>query len=179
MMINGKSPEVMKAIMADRQREAVEEASVSADTDTIDVLNHLFNVCRTSAETYRLAASNINNEGLRVNFNTYAQQRSMFAVQLAVKLADLGGEPADDISVNLLGTLHQAWINVKSAVTGGDEHAILVECERAEDVMINAYDEALKASLPEGVRDMLTRQIQGLNKVHDHILELRETTGIQ
>jgi hypothetical protein len=48
MMINGKSPEVMKAIMADKQREAVEEATVSADTDTdtIDVLNRLFNVCR-------------------------------------------------------------------------------------------------------------------------------------
>jgi uncharacterized protein (TIGR02284 family) len=101
----------------------------------------------------------------------------MFAVQLAVKLADLGSELKDDIPVNLLGTLHQAWINVKSAVTGGDEHAVLVECERAEDATLSAYDEALKAALSEDVRDMLAEQMQGLKKVRSHIRELREVAA--
>ena len=40
--------------------------------------------------------------------------------------------------------MHRAWINLKSAVTSGDDHAILAECERGEDSAVDEYKKAME-----------------------------------
>jgi uncharacterized protein (TIGR02284 family) len=47
--------------------------------------------------------------------------------------------------------MHRAWTNIKSAITGMSEHAVLAECERGEDVAKAAYETALQKSLPANV----------------------------
>jgi uncharacterized protein DUF2383 len=41
------------------------------------------------------------------------------------------------------GSMHRAWTNIKSAITGINEHAVLAECERDEDAAKHAYEAAL------------------------------------
>jgi uncharacterized protein (TIGR02284 family) len=171
-MINEKSAEAANALMADKRRSTADDPAI--DTGTIDMLNHLFNLCRVSADTYRQAAEHVENRGLEAKFRVYAQHRATFGVQLANKLAELRSEPLEEIAVEALGTLHQLWLDVKAAVTGGDEHAILVECERAEVATLKAYDEALKTVSSRDVQDLLAAQYQDLRKVHNHIREMRD-----
>jgi uncharacterized protein (TIGR02284 family) len=171
-MINEKSAEAANALMADKRRSTADDPAI--DTGTIDMLNHLFNLCRVSADTYRQAAEHVENRGLEAKFRVYAQHRATFGVQLANKLAELGSEPLEEVAVEVLGTLHQLWLDVKAAATQDDEQAILVECERAEYATLKAYDEALKASLSSEVRDLLATQYQDLRKVHNHIREMRD-----
>ena len=53
------------------------------------------------------------------------------AAELEAKVPGLGGQPAQGGSVS--GSMHRAWTNIKSTITGMNEHAVLAECERGED----------------------------------------------
>ena len=48
-----------------------------------------------------------------------------------------------------------------------DDHAVLEECERGEDVAKNAYEAALKKDLPPDIRTVIERQYQGVKENHD------------
>jgi hypothetical protein len=48
--------------------------------------------------------------------------------------------------------MHRAWINIKSAVTNRDRHAILAEAERGEDSAVDAYKDALEENLPAPIK---------------------------
>jgi uncharacterized protein (TIGR02284 family) len=71
------------------------------------------------------------------------------------------------------GSLHRAWVDIKSTITGMDEAAVLAECERGEDVAKRAYEEALCKDLPADVRSMVERQYQGVRQHHDRVRQLR------
>jgi uncharacterized protein (TIGR02284 family) len=38
----------------------------------------------------------------------------------------------------------RGWMDLKAAITSGDEHTILVECERGEDAAVAAYRDAFE-----------------------------------
>jgi uncharacterized protein (TIGR02284 family) len=65
-------------------------------------------------------------------------------------------------------------IDVKSAVTSCDEHAILAECEREEEVVKKNYRDALNKELSADVRAVIGRQYQGVVLNHDRICNLHD-----
>jgi len=73
--------------------------------------------------------------------------------------------------------MHRAWINIKSAITGMNEHAVLAECERGEDTGKHTYEEALKQDLPTDVRTIIERQYQGVKENHDRVRDLRNAAA--
>jgi uncharacterized protein (TIGR02284 family) len=83
----------------------------------------------------------------------------------------LGGDPERRGSVS--GSLHRAWVDIKSTITGMDEAAVLAECERGEDVARKAYEDALSKDLPADVRSMIERQYQGVRQHQDRVRQLR------
>jgi uncharacterized protein (TIGR02284 family) len=83
----------------------------------------------------------------------------------------LGGHPAQGGSVS--GSVHRAWTNIKSTITGMNEHAVLAECERGEDTAKHAYEAALKQDLPMDVRTIIEWQYQGVKENHDRVRNLR------
>ena len=73
--------------------------------------------------------------------------------------------------------MHRAWINLKSAVTSGDDHAILAECERGEDSAVNEYKKAMEGeNLSAPIRETISRQYTDVKGAHDRIRELRDAT---
>ena len=72
------------------------------------------------------------------------------------------------------GSLHRGWLDIKSAITGKDDHAILAEAERGEDVAKDQYEKALKAGLPGTAATIVQSQAVKVRQVHDAVRDLRD-----
>jgi uncharacterized protein (TIGR02284 family) len=141
--------------------------------EVISLLNNLIETCKDGEQGFKEAAEGVERSDLKSTFYEYSQQRSQYAGILQGLVRSLGGDAENDGSIS--GAMHRGWINIKSAVTGRDEAAILNECERGEDYAKEAYEEALKTSLPSNVEDVLRQQSQGVQAAHNRIKELRNS----
>ncbi|MEO8647557.1 MAG: PA2169 family four-helix-bundle protein, partial [Acidobacteriota bacterium] len=93
--------------------------------------------------------------------------------ELQSLVRSLGGDPENTGST--LGALHRGWINIKSAVTGKDDEAILNECERGEDAAKAAYKDALTKGLPANVSEVVGTQQSSIISAHDRVKALRDS----
>jgi uncharacterized protein (TIGR02284 family) len=84
----------------------------------------------------------------------------------------LGGDPETTGSVS--ASLHRGWIDIKSAVTGKDDHAILAEAERGEDVAKEQYEKALQAGLTGTAATVVQSQAAKVREAHDEVKRLRD-----
>src|SRR5918911_5383484 len=114
--------------------------------DVISTLNNLIETCKDGQNGFQTAADGVKNGELKTLFLTYAQQRAQFAGELQAEVRRLGGDP--ETTASTVGALHRGWINLKAAITGEDEGAIISECERGEDGAVRAYEDALRGELP-------------------------------
>ena len=76
------------------------------------------------------------------------------------------------------GSLHRGWLDIKSAVTGKDDHAIVAEAERGEDVAKTAYENALKEALPASAQTLVQQQSAKVRQAHDQVRDLRDREKI-
>lgn len=143
--------------------------------DVISTLNGLIETCRDGQQGFTQAAEGVERSDLKSLFYEFSQQRSQFAGELQTMVQTLGGDPEN--AGSLSGALHRGWINIKSAVTGRDEGAILNECERGEDVAKKTYKEALELSLPAHILDTVQTQYASVQAAHDRIKALRDATN--
>lgn len=143
--------------------------------DVISTLNNLIETCKDGQEGFKQAAEGVERSDLKSVFYEFSQQRSQFAGELQSLVQGLGGDPENAGSVS--GAIHRGWINIKSAVTGQDDGAILNECERGEDVAKNAYKDALQANLPANVTETIQRQAAAVQTAHDRIKALRDSAN--
>jgi uncharacterized protein (TIGR02284 family) len=141
--------------------------------DVISTLNGLIETNKDGQEGFKTAAEGVNNSDIKSLFYEYAQQRSQFAGELQTAVRELGGDPENSGSVS--GAIHQGWINIKSAVTGQDNQAILNEAERGEDSAKNAYKDALEQELPANVRAIVERQATAIQQAHDRVKAFRDS----
>lgn len=143
--------------------------------DAISTLNGLITTCKDGVEGFNDAAEGVERSDLKSMFQEYAAERQQFASELQSLVQTLGGDPED--SSSFAGTLHRGWINIKSAITGGDEAAILNECERGEDSAKKAYKDALEQNLPSHVRDTVQTQYERVLAAHDRVRALRDAAN--
>ncbi|HEY0080536.1 MAG TPA: PA2169 family four-helix-bundle protein [Pyrinomonadaceae bacterium] len=141
----------------------------------ISTLNNLIETCRDGQNGFQTAAEGVGNSDLKMLFHTYAQQRAQFLGELQDEVRRLGGEA--ETSGSIAASLHRGWINIKSAVTGEDENAVISECERGEDAAVSNYRAALDADLPANVRAIVERQYTHVKEAHDRIRSLERATG--
>lgn len=146
-----------------------------SNDDVISTLNGLIETCKDGQEGFTAAAEGIERSDLKSLFYEFAQQRSQFAGELQTLVQSLGGDPEN--SGSIAGSLHRGWINIKSAVTGKDEHSILNECERGEDVAKAAYKSALENALPAHILDSVQSQYTAIQSAHDRVKALRDSTN--
>jgi len=141
--------------------------------EIISTIDNLIETLKDGQEGFRQAAEAVKNEQLKVVFTDYSQQRSRFLRELQSEVENLGAEPEDSSSA--AGAMHRAWIGLKSAISGGDEHAILAECERGEDSAVDEYKKALHDDLSPSLREIVSRQYRDVQAAHDQIRDLRDT----
>jgi uncharacterized protein (TIGR02284 family) len=140
--------------------------------DAIGVLNDLIQTCRDGQDGFHTAADGVKDPNLKRLFTSYAQQRREFTEELQREVRQLGGDP--ERSGHAAGAVHRGWINIKAAVTGKDDGAIISECERGEDIAKRNYQHALEETLPSDVRLLIERQYMQVKDAHDHVRSLEK-----
>ena len=148
-------------------------SDIESNDDVISTLNNLIETCLDGQYGFKESAEGVERSDLKTLFYEFSQQRADFAGVLQGLVRSLGGEPAESGSVS--GAVHRSWIDIKAAVTGRDEAAILNECERGEDYAKNAYTEAMKLNLPSNVKDVITQQAQAVQAAHNRVKMLRDS----
>ena len=139
------------------------------------ILNNLIETLKDGQEGFKQAAEGVSDPKLKSLFREYSDQRSRFASALQTEARTLGEEKLETSS-SAVGALHRGWINLKSAITGGDEHAILAECERGEDSAVEEYTKALDDSLSPSAQELVSLQFAEIKAAHDRIRSLRDAT---
>jgi uncharacterized protein (TIGR02284 family) len=148
---------------------------MASNDEVISTLNNLIETCRDGQNGFQSAADGVKNSELKSLFYSYSQQRAQFVGELQDEVRRLGGDPETTGSV--VATLHRGWIDIKSAVTGGDEGSIISECERGEDSAVSNYRDALDKDLPANVRSIVERQFSQVKEAHDRIRSLERSSG--
>jgi uncharacterized protein (TIGR02284 family) len=141
--------------------------------EIISVLDELIETLKDGQEGYKQAAEGVNDPKLKSLFRDYSDQRSRFVSALQSESRKFGEDKPEDHS-SASGALHRGWIDLKSAVTGRDEHAILAECERGEDSAVEEFQKAVEDGLPPMLQEIVSRQYAEIKAAHDRIRDLRD-----
>ena len=140
--------------------------------DQITTLNELIETTLDSINGYEDSAGNIDNDRLREIFRQRADERQQVVQELRSEVRRLGGDPEE--SGTLLGKAHQRFEDLKAAITGRDEKAIINEVERGEDYLKEKFEAALESSeLTGDSRSTVERCYQSIRSGHDQISQLK------
>ena len=86
----------------------------------------------------------------------------------------LGGEPEEGGS--FLGKAHQRFEDLKAALTGRDEKAIINEVERGEDYLKEKFEAAIASDdLAGESRAAVERAYQSVRSGHDQMSQLKHS----
>jgi uncharacterized protein (TIGR02284 family) len=141
-------------------------------TNVVSVLNNLVEISHDGSKGFGRAGEETHNPALKPILVSRAADCESGARELQEIVTRLGGKP--DSGGTMGGALHRGWSEVKAAVTKRDDHAILADCEKGEDVAKKAYRDALDKDLPAEIRTVVERQYQGVVSNHDKIRDLRD-----
>ncbi|TSB01700.1 PA2169 family four-helix-bundle protein [Sphingorhabdus contaminans] len=141
----------------------------------VDTLNDLIKTTIDSVDGYRSAAEDAEQSQYRSIFFDRANERKTVTEELQSRVRTLGGEPTTDGSV--LAGAHRAFLDLKSAITGNDDNAIIAEVERGEDHIKHKFEEALidRDFSPE-TRAVIERCYQSVKQGHDQMSNLKHAT---
>ena len=138
-----------------------------------EIIDNLIETLKDGQEGFKQAAESVKDPQLKSLFSEYSQQRVRFAVELRSK-AQSPDERDSKMSGSAAGALHRGWINLKSAITQGDDHAVLAECERGEDSAVEEFRKALDDGLSAPVQEIVSRQYAEIKQAHDRVKHLRD-----
>ena len=111
--------------------------------EKINVLNELIQFNNDRIEGYEKVSEETDavDADLRVLFAKMANDSRSYRKDLSSLVTQLGGEVETEGSVS--ASVHRAWIDLKTAVTGNDRDAVLSSCEFGENAILKAYDAVL------------------------------------
>src|SRR2546430_1415976 len=94
--------------------------------DVISTLNNLIETSKDGELGFRTCSEDAKEPELK----TFLANRAVGCANAARELQDLvralGGEPSSGSSIG--GALHRRWVDIKAAILGRDDEAILNEC---------------------------------------------------
>ena len=141
-------------------------------SDEISTLNTLIATTIDSITGYENSAKDIDNQRFAEIFRQRASERQQVVQDLREEVRRLGGNPEDDGS--FLGKTHQRFEDLKSAITGQDEKAIINEVERGEDYLKDKFETALNSDTLSGeARSVVERCYQSVRSGHDQMSQLK------
>jgi len=147
---------------------------MSQQKEIISTINGLIETLKDGQEGFRQASEAVKDSQLKTLLSEYSLQRSKFAGELQNEAISMGEHNPENTS-STAGAMHRAWINLKSAITSQDEHAILAECERGEDSAVAEYKKAMEEKeLSSPIRETISRQYTDVKSAHDRIRALRD-----
>lgn len=143
------------------------------NTDTT-TLNTLIGTLLDSALGYRKAAEDIDRPDLGSRFTARASEREQAVRSLQAAVSAMGGNPEDDATT--LGGAHRVFLDLKAAVMGRDDKAIVNEVERGEDYLKEKFETALKMDdLSPSARTAIQAAWDSVRAGHDEMSALKHS----
>ena len=138
----------------------------------ISTLNTLIATLTDSITGYEDAASNSEAGHFAEMFRQRANERQRCVEDLRGEVRRLGGDPEDDGS--FMGKTHQRFLDLKAAITGRDDKAIINEVERGEDYLKEKFETALNSDELTGeTRTVVQDAFQSVREGHDQMSQLK------
>lgn len=146
---------------------------MSNDTD-ISVLNSLIKTTLDSMKGFEDAAEDAQNTQFATLFAEFARDRSQVASELQAQVRQLGGNPEE--SSSLLAAAHRSFMNLKQALVGRNDKAVIEEVERGEDYIKGKFEGALREEgLGAASRSVIERAYQSVRQGHDRASALKHS----
>lgn len=144
-------------------------------TDVTGIANDLIETCKDGEKGFREAADALQDQNVKSLFRELSQQRAQYAQELQSHVSKLGEQP--ETTGSTAAALHRGWMNLRSAITGKSDQAIIDEAERGEDVAVEAYQKALRNDLPNQLKSVIETQYQGVQAGHNKVRDLKHNYG--
>lgn len=148
------------------------ETKIDLNETTLEKLQKLIRANIDSYNGFHESAEELKDERLATLFRSIGDERSAMAAELQQYVEFNGKEAEDDGSV--AAKTHRIWINIRGKLNGGDATVILIEAERGEDHIKEAYEDVLKDTAGSALNDVLTAQYAKVKAGHDKIRDLRD-----
>lgn len=147
-------------------------ATHGADVGDTTALNTLIATLIDSVTGYQKAAADTDNAQYAEMFNARAQERQSAITKLQAAVARLGGNPEDDGTT--AAALHRGWIDLKEAIVGRDDEAIVNSVETGEDYLKEKFETVLaNKDLPIEARSAIEEAWQSVREGHDQMSSLK------
>lgn len=148
------------------------ETKTDLNETTTAKLQKLIRANIDSYNGFHESAEEVEDAKLKTLFKEIGDQRSAMASKLQ-EFVEFNGEEAEDDG-SVAAKTHRIWINIRSKINGGDPYVILIEAERGEDHIKEAYEDVLKETAGSAMNDVLTDQYAAVKAGHDKIRDLRD-----
>jgi uncharacterized protein (TIGR02284 family) len=150
-----------------------EAAKQIAHDETVSALNQLLEKNYDAEQGYKNALLDAKNDRLKTYFKRQAASRSQNANELDKAIRDLNATPIENGSTQ--ATVHRAWMDFKTAITGKDDEAVLEECIRGDKAAVDEYQSVLNNQnyLHES-KDLVRYQLNGIQNTLDTIKKLED-----
>ena len=138
----------------------------------ITVLHTLIATTLDSVKGYRDSAEESENSTHAQFFREMSEERSRVAADLQAQVRSLGGDP--ELESSTAGAVHRGWVDLKSAITGRDEQAIVNEVERGEDYIKGKFETAMQDDdLSPAARGAIEKCFESIRKGHDRASQMK------
>ena len=109
---------------------------------TIAALNTLIQINNDRFEGYETAFIETQEQDLKTLFSQFMLTSQRCKQELVNEVIRLGGTATE--STRLTGKFFRVWMDVKAAITGKNQKAILSSCVYGENVVLETYQNVLK-----------------------------------
>ncbi|MEQ9442052.1 MAG: PA2169 family four-helix-bundle protein [Cyclobacteriaceae bacterium] len=124
----------------------------------IEELNDLVEKNLDAVDGFQHASEKVRDPNLKNYLVNHAQQRSQFNAELRQEITSLGGAPKE--KKEGAASLHQTWMNIKTALSSDKEEAVLEECIRGDKNALKEYHDVLEErEVPDNVKTTVRRQM--------------------
>ena len=150
-------------------------AKSDLDGRTIARLRELTQLNIDSRDGFDYAAERIEDDAPAIanRFRDLSDQRSRNAEQLEGLLIHSGEDVSEDGSWT--ASMHRTWMTIRDMLSAKpDIYAVVNEAERGEDVIKQAYEQAV-AEVTGSVVTLIKDHYAGVKRDHDAVRELRDS----
>lgn len=139
----------------------------------VESLQELLEKNYDAEKGFKKALDNTKNDSLKNYLKNQAVKRNRFATELDFEIRGLNAKPKESGSAT--ASIHRAWIDLKSAIAGNDDEAILEECIRGDKASVEEYEDVLeKHKLHSKIEQVVTQQLNDIRKTLNEVKRLED-----